>query len=63
MQWCSIRARFPSVAPDCVIKTVVTCVRQKANKAIPIGRMPYLHDPDPVPGKSIDGENICRANE
>ena len=24
MQWCSIRARFPSVAPDCVIKTVVT---------------------------------------
>jgi hypothetical protein len=35
----------------------------KANKAIPIGRVPYLHDPDPVPGKSIDGGNICRANE
>src|ERR1700733_2942491 len=63
MQWCSFRARSSSVAPGCVIKTVVTRVRHTASEAIPIGRVPFLHDPDPVPGKFIDRGDTCHANE
>ena len=62
MQWCSFRARSSSVAPGCVIKTVVTRVRRKASEAIPIGRVPdFTTWPGPrqihLLGKT------CHANE
>ena len=60
LQWCSFRARSFSVAPGCVIKTVVTRVRRKASEAIPIGRVPLLHDPDPAPANSLIGEHMPR---
>jgi hypothetical protein len=54
-----LRARFASVAPGYVIKTVVTLTAE-GRASDPDWESPYAHDSDPGPRKLIRSEHAAK---